>query len=646
MHKRKFRRDHAPYLAPIRLYWCDQCNVPRIANTSCSVCGSTPRTVALSPPGDPFPVLAGHREVAAATVDRQFGSGVSTLLLPPDRPILMNKVPAADAMYEVIVDGHIVGRLRFELPELEYVFVLTIEGGRRISLCSQSKWVRCDDSVIPFIERGASLLVPGVSSCDPSIQVGDEVWLSDSHGLVFGVGTAKMTGEQMRQATRGLAVKVRESASPTPPHINTKSASWTDVVAANARDLAQIEQEAVTFIRDVIEQKKLSAVVGFSGGKDSLVTYLLVEKAMGRSPPLFFINTGLELPETVDYVYRFARDRGIDIIGENMGDRFWESIPSFGPPARDFRWCCKVLKLGPAATAIARFSDGPILTFMGQRRLESFQRSIEPRVTSNVWVPGQLAANPIQAWNALEVWLYIFQQGVDFNPLYTRGHHRMGCYLCPASSLSDLRSLRESHPELHSRWIKTLYAWAQKHGFPQAWADLGFWRWKNLPPGPAKLASELGIVFSTSRMSAPQSLELRISKGVSPCTLSGFSVEGQFSCGIDLSRVSQLLSIFGQTQMSEELGALRIRAKEYSIMLFSSGSVIFRGPNSKSLETLVRQFERAVRRALFCQACGSCIPHCRHNALLIAHDGKISVDPSRCVNCRECDSWPCPTYLR
>ena len=83
---------------------------------------------------------------------------------------------------------------------------------------------------------------------------------------------------------------------------------------------------------------------------------------------------------------------------------------------------------------------------MGQRKLESFARSIEPRVTSNPWVPGQISVNPIQNWNALEVWLYTFLKKEEFNPLYTQGYHRMACYLCPASPLAELDSLRKTHP--------------------------------------------------------------------------------------------------------------------------------------------------------------------------------------------------------
>ena len=67
--RKKFRRGHAPYLAKIRFYWCDTCNVPRIAETECSVCGSLAREVKLSPPGDPFPDMDGHLQRAINAID-------------------------------------------------------------------------------------------------------------------------------------------------------------------------------------------------------------------------------------------------------------------------------------------------------------------------------------------------------------------------------------------------------------------------------------------------------------------------------------------------------------------------------------------------------------------------------------------------
>jgi phosphoadenosine phosphosulfate reductase len=405
-----------------------------------------------------------------------------------------------------------------------------------------------------------------------------------------------------------------------------------------------IENEAMSFVRRTKDKNDLPVVVAFSGGKDSLATYLVVEKAIGESPPIFFTDTGIEFPETIEYIESFAQSRDLEVLGERAGNRFWESLDDFGPPARDFRWCCKILKLGPAATSIAEQFQGSVLSFMGQRKLESFQRSIEARVSQNPWVPGQVSANPIQKWNALEVWLYIFREKAPFNPLYNKGYHRMGCFLCPSSPLAELESIRESHPDLYYKWNEELAKWGKHYGFPEEWATHGFWRWKNLTPGQIKLAKKLELEIRSSREGPKEQLRLNVVKGVSPCTAAGFSLEGQFTSGIDLNRVSELLPIFGPLKVSEELGAIRIKAGDNKISLFSSGSLVIRGDEEDNIEHISKQVERAVRRAMFCQVCGSCVPQCSEGALTL-EKGKISVDEKKCINCLNCDDWPCPTYL-
>jgi phosphoadenosine phosphosulfate reductase len=98
------------------------------------------KEIKISPPGDPFPAMDGHLTRAKNAIDAQFGDRVGSKLLPSDKTIVMNKVSSLDAMYEIVIDGLIVGRLRFDIPKRGYTFLLSLEGARRIGVVSNGPW--------------------------------------------------------------------------------------------------------------------------------------------------------------------------------------------------------------------------------------------------------------------------------------------------------------------------------------------------------------------------------------------------------------------------------------------------------------------------------------------------------------------------
>lgn len=178
-------------------------------------------------------------------------------------------------------------------------------------------------------------------------------------------------------------------------------------------------KNAINTIRGIIsrkEYKNLPVYVSFSGGKDSLVVLDLARASLKqRELKAFFLNTGIEFPETVEFVRNFCREREISLIEANAGSTFWEQVGKFGPPAKDFRWCCKVCKLASAgnfdtqkeASSRKGNSDVAYLTIDGKRKHESFSRARIAASETNPFVPAQLNIFPIRDWKAIEVWLYI-----------------------------------------------------------------------------------------------------------------------------------------------------------------------------------------------------------------------------------------------
>ncbi|NJF25723.1 RsmB/NOP family class I SAM-dependent RNA methyltransferase [Thermococcus sp. Bubb.Bath] len=58
------------------------------------------------------------------------------------------------------------------------------------------------------VYQGANLYAPGVLSVDKNIKPGEEVEIRDPKGLLVGIGTARMSGNEMLEKKRGIAVEV------------------------------------------------------------------------------------------------------------------------------------------------------------------------------------------------------------------------------------------------------------------------------------------------------------------------------------------------------------------------------------------------------------------------------------------------------
>ncbi|MDD1671177.1 MAG: aminotransferase class V-fold PLP-dependent enzyme, partial [Methanomicrobiales archaeon] len=264
---------------------------------------------------------------------------------------------------------------------------------------------------------------------------------------------------------------------------------WDIAVNRNRRHLKNLERNAIREIRRHRGDRPC-ANVSFSGGKDSMAAMALARKA--GIPSAFFIDTGIEFPETV----RFVEEQGVEVI-RKAGD-FWAAARKAGPPAKDMRWCCKLLKLHPLRLHLA--TTGPCVTVQGNRWYESWNRADLEATSQNPANPLQLNISPIRNWRALEVFLYLWWQGLPVNPLYDRGIERIGCYLCPAMLESEHELLRGMHPDLAKRWDDFLDRWGADHLLPGEYAGWGLWRWRDLPPKMQELCAREGIPVEEGRL--------------------------------------------------------------------------------------------------------------------------------------------------
>lgn len=624
------------YLGKMVLHWCPQCDLP-ILEPICA-CGSPAGKVRVTPPGDIRPAFPHDINLINATAIAQFGSP----LIPDGTIAIMNKVPSDDRMEEIIASGVPLANIRFDVESGKWVLLPRMEGAARIftEIEGRSNWVVIDESAVPFIQKGASTLAPGVIDADPDIIPGAEVIVVSPDGIPVSAGRAKMNGREMVEATRGVAVKTRWSgivetfATPV-PH------SWDDVVTANLNILKDFEAKAHAFIRNVSQSTNRPVSVSYSGGKDSLATLLLVTDCLDGFNVLF-ADTGLEFPETLENVKEVGRHYGLTVKIFHAGDVFWDSIDTFGPPTVEARWCCKTCKLGPISMLIEENFPEGCLTFIGQRKYESEGRAKSDKIWKNPWIGNQIAASPIQNWTALHIWLYLFWKGALYNPLYEQGFDRIGCWLCPSGSMAEMSRIKDIHPEMWARFEEKLHSHAEKFGYGEGWVDYGLWRWQNPPKVQREMAERLGINLVPEGFGGE--MEFSMVSGYRPCKAGGVSAEGSFGVPLNLGVIegSGMMRVLGEVHSMD--GVITSGQGEDNVQVFASGTVTARSDTDAGARRLMKGAESSIRRSLECTGCGLCVGKCEVRAVKVK-DGRAVVNEN-CTHCGLClKACPVVRYL-
>jgi len=616
-------------LGKILLRWCDTCDLPLLEEGKCGICGSEGRRVDMTPPGDPRPAFPEDIARIRSLIDSQFGEGSGVRVIPEGRIALLNKVPALDRMDEVILGGEVVGAIRFDM-DLKWRFIMRMCSASAIQGEASRGTVVADIGAVKPIISGKNLMAPGVTRASEGIESRDEIMILDPDGRAIATGTARMSSVEMMDLPRGVAVKTRWTGEPSDPVIASNFNTLEDVVRGNQHFIDERVEEAIRFVRRTMERNPLSTVVSFSGGKDSLACALIAMDA-GLKLPLLFVDTDLEFPETVEYVNDFASENGLElIIGSASMGTFMEGVERFGPPGRDFRWCCKTNKLGPTVRAIMEnFPDG-VLSFIGQRRYESESRSEKPRVWRNPWVPGQVGAAPIQHWTSMHVWTYIFSKGAMYNPWYERGLDRIGCYLCPASDLGE-QGLVESKSEEFRKWKASLYRYAEERGLPLEWVTHALWRWRRVPGSVRRELSRFDVSLESKRLNMNSVVELRMDRSL--VSDDEPAAKGRFSPTPDLETMENLLNMMGEVHRSGsilEVDGARLEGDRVTI-------------DSEDADEIARisgLLLKIARKTAGCVGCGICLGRCEHGALHL-EGRRVMIAEELCVHCGDCVE-PCP----
>ncbi|MDW8086257.1 MAG: phosphoadenosine phosphosulfate reductase family protein, partial [Ignisphaera sp.] len=585
-----------------KVYWCSNCNIP-LLQIECPICGSVCRRIPLSDPGDARPAFERDIQSIYAGYLYEFGTNKGFDVLIGRSVVLLNKAPYFDEMREVYVDGVQIGRLYFDPFLRRWRFRVSKVGAMRV--------LSVDSDIIEKVVVNRKRCLPMYKiRIDKNIAAYKQVLLLKPSGELAGLGYSIGNGRVIVYSwwdENGERLR-KEDDEPR------RKSSLEDVLKAHEEYMNIVESKAKKFISVTLEKVSKPLIASFSGGKDSLVS-LHLAVSLGQEPKVLFNNTGIELPETIDTVYRTVDKYGLEFIEASANDIFWRAVYSLGIPGRDYRWCCKTCKLTPLHRISGRLWRAGALNIVGQRALESIDRARSPRMWRLRWAPQLLNISPINEWSQLEVWLYIFRHKLSPNPLYFAGFERIGCFMCPASTLAELELVSSTHRELWSRWMDVLTHWADRLDKPKEWIEYGLWRWN----GPARyrtmIARRLRIVDKIDNWRDTFARMMPM-KNISVVRMDS-CIEVVFDNTLDLTFLREQIHVIRPKRYyikDEEISA-EIHWDSCSIHIDNS-RIVLRYQNESDVERLVDVLKILLRWHL-CTGCRACEANCISGALKV-----------------------------
>jgi 3'-phosphoadenosine 5'-phosphosulfate sulfotransferase (PAPS reductase)/FAD synthetase len=229
-------------------------------------------------------------------------------------------------------------------------------------------------------------------------------------------------------------------------------------------------------------------IVSVSGGKDSTATLLLALERGAENLKAVFADTGHEHPQTYDYLEYLEQAVGIPIrrvkadfsqrienkrkyVMEHWandgvaGDLIDQAIKILQPtgnpfldlciwkgrfPSTKVRFCSTELKVFPIRDQVFLplvndAETNEVFSWQGVRADESPDRAKLPEQDEDEL--GVINYRPILRWTAQDVFSFLSQKNVKWNPLYQQGMGRVGCMPCINCRKEELQEIAKRFPE-------------------------------------------------------------------------------------------------------------------------------------------------------------------------------------------------------
>lgn len=364
-------------------------------------------------------------------------------------------------------------------------------------------------------------------------------------------------------------------------------------------------------------------IASFSGGKDSQVVLDLCTRAIPSTDfEVIYSDTGYELPpslELYDKIQKQYKEKFPDLkfsLARNHDSvlNYWDKI---GTPSDTHRWCCSVMKTAPLYRMLRSGDDklAKILTFDGVRAEESVRRSTYSRIGKGVKHNNVVNASPILRWNAIEIFLYLFEHKLYVNPAYRRGMTRVGCLICPFSSEWNDMVSSKCYKESLTPFLSRIEAKAEKTGIKDIEDYIKKGKWKLRAGG-----RDMVFPSSLKVVETKPNLVLEIENPQKPL-LTWLNAVGKYLIVEDAN--------------STIVGELNYEGKIFNFTIKQKGDLYtVEFVNTQLYPKLQGFIKRAFYKATYCIDCETCEVECPTGALRILPE--VNLDRKRCVSCHKC----------
>jgi phosphoadenosine phosphosulfate reductase len=161
------------------------------------------------------------------------------------------------------------------------------------------------------------------------------------------------------------------------------------------------------------------------GAEDVVLVHMLQKVRPGKD--IFYLDTDFHFKETYETRDILAAKYNVNFVqvkpkltpeeqAEKLGEELWKSEPN---------QCCNIRKVEPLTEILGKYEAW----ITGIRRDQAPTRANAKKVEYDVKF-GLVKFNPLAGWTSEDVWNYIRENNIPYNPLHDQNFPSIGCVQC------------------------------------------------------------------------------------------------------------------------------------------------------------------------------------------------------------------------